>query len=63
MESKLDDIEIIKFFESGIGKLKNSPNRELWLNDFQEYFQIIESDLSPETKNYLDKIIKDSLKK
>ncbi|MGZ7068815.1 MAG: hypothetical protein ACXVHT_10955 [Methanobacterium sp.] len=42
MQSKLDEIKIIKFFESRIRKLKNSPNRELFL-DLQELFETLES--------------------
>ncbi|MGO9138053.1 MAG: hypothetical protein ACLP9S_19660 [Syntrophales bacterium] len=62
MQSKLDEIKIIKFFESRIGKLKNSPNRELLL-DLQELFETLESGLSDETRDYLDKMIKNALQK
>ena len=63
MKSILDDIEIIKYFESWISSLEKSQDRELLLNYIQEFFQAIESSLSHGTKTYLDKIIKDSLKK
>lgn len=63
MKSVFDDKQIIKYFESWISKLEKSSNRELLLNYIQEFFQVIESALSDETKKYLDKIIKDSVKK
>jgi hypothetical protein len=63
MKSVFDDKQIIKYFESWISKLEKSSNRELLLNYIQEFFQVIESALSHETKKYLDKIIKDSVKK
>ncbi len=63
MNSVFDDKQIIKYFESWISKLEKSSNRELLLNYIQEFFQVIESALSDETKKYLDKIIKDSVKK
>ena len=63
MKSILSETEIIKYFESWIGTLEKSQDRELLLNYIQEFFQVIESSLSPGTKKHLDKIIKDSLKK
>jgi hypothetical protein len=63
MKSVFNEIEIIKFFESWISNLEKSQDGELLLNYIQEFFKVIESDLSEETKKYLDKIIKDSLKK
>jgi hypothetical protein len=66
MKSIFSEIEIIKYFESWISNLeeyKEPQDRELLSNYIQEFFQVIESDLSDETKKYLDKKIKDSLKK
>jgi len=61
MTSKSDDPKLIYFFESRLRKLKNSSNREL-LKDLQELLEILGPGLSDETKDYLDKMLKDSLK-
>jgi len=61
MTSKSDDPKLIYFFESRLRRLKNSSNREL-LNDLQELLEILGPGLSDETKDYLDKMLKDSLK-
>ena len=63
MKSIISEIEIIKFFESWISKLEKCQDKKLLLNYIQEFFQVIESSLSTRTKNHLDKMIKDSLKK
>jgi hypothetical protein len=63
MAPELDEKGVIKFFESRIKKCENIPSRELLLEDLKELFEILEPGLSPGTKNYLDKIIKESLKR
>ncbi len=61
MASEEYERKIIKFFESRIKKCEKMPSRELLLTDLQELVEILEPSLSPETKNYLDKILKDCL--
>jgi hypothetical protein len=67
MNSKLDDSKIIKFFQDRIKNMmqRESPNRELSLNDLQDIFKKLKPylNISDVAKDYIDRIIKDSLKK
>jgi hypothetical protein len=40
-ETGVEDIKIIKFFESQIAWRKASPDRELWLTNLKEIYEVL----------------------